>query len=422
MGEITMKYDFDSYLLYEVSRMTLYTVRLRVILNGPVVPATLREAAEKAFRRFPYYSRTVTVNEEGAYELEPCSLPIVVLPEGEPIRLGSPQTNGLLFAFSYRENEIFFNASHNFCGGFGAMFLVKSTLWQYYTDLGYEIDPEGFYVAGSPIQEGETALPDPDALPQGEPIGEYRWGDSYIPMKDFIGYIVEPAERQVYTPISIEMEHLMKYARTHDGSPNSILSALMFRACSRLFPDAEQISCGLVCNYQRDVGCPATYHDLVRLLHARYTPKLRDWPIDRLSTVTRGMMYLHMEPEASWKYFRNLVAYRSEIDKRSGLRQKKKYASDHSPLRDGPRDTFNISYVGAVDWGGLSEFIKGAYPITEGHLMLEVAVADGKFCISFETLANTEKYLGEFLRVLREENIPYTVGETEKSNLPRIEL
>ena len=417
-----MKYDFDSYLLYEVSRMTLYTVRFRIILSEPVVPEILKEAAEKAFRRFPYFARTVTVNEEGAYVFEPCSLPIVVFREEKPIRLGSPQTNGLLFAISYRENEIFFNMSHNFCGGFGAMFWVKSTLWQYYTDLGYEIDPEGLYVPGSPLQEGETALPDPDALPLDEPIGGYSAGDSYIPMKDFIGYVVVPAERQEYTPVSIEAEHLMKYARAHDGSPNSILSALMFRVCSRLFPDAQQISCGIVCNYQKDVGCPETYHDLVRLIHARYTPKLRDWPTDRLSTVTRGMMYLQMEPESSRKYFRDLLAYRSEIDNRSGNRQKKKYASDHSPLRDGPRDTFNISYVGNVNWGGLSEFIKGAYPITEGHLMLEIAVADGKFCISFETLADTDKYLGEFLRVLQEENIPYTVGKTEKSNLPRIEL
>ena len=28
-----MKYDFDSYLLYEVSQMTLYTVRFRIILS-----------------------------------------------------------------------------------------------------------------------------------------------------------------------------------------------------------------------------------------------------------------------------------------------------------------------------------------------------------------------------------------------------
>ena len=99
-----------------------------------------------------------------------------------------------------------------------------------------------------------------------------------------------------------------------------------------------------------------------------------------------------------------------------------RYASKNSPLRSGPKDTFNISYVGKVDWGALSEFITAAYAITEGHLMVEVLTAGNRFCLSFETLCDTERYLDEFLNVLREEGVPYTVGETEQSNLPRIEL
>ncbi len=78
--------------------------------------------------------------------------------------------------------------------------------------------------------------------------------------------------------------------------------------------------------------------------------------------------------------------------------------------------------MGNVGWGALSDFVTAAYPITEGHLMLEITATGGKFCISFETLAKTETYLGEFLKVLQEEGIPYTVGETERSNLPRIAL
>ena len=127
------KYDFDSYLLYEVSRMTLYTVRFKVFLSAPVYPEMFKKAAERAFRRFPYYARTVSVGKEGAFEFEACSLPIAVLDDDEPITLGSSQTNGLLFAISYKGNVVYFNFAHNFCGGFGAMFWIKSTLWQYYS-------------------------------------------------------------------------------------------------------------------------------------------------------------------------------------------------------------------------------------------------------------------------------------------------
>ena len=66
-----------------------------------------------------------------------------------------------------------------------------------------------------------------------------------------------------------------------------------------MFPKAKQISAGIVCNYRKDVGCPETYRDLVRVLHARYLPSMKDWPIEKLSTVTSGSMYLQMQPEHS---------------------------------------------------------------------------------------------------------------------------
>ena len=153
-----MKYDFDSYLLYEMTPQAVYTCRARVDLTIPVREEVLRSAAEKAFRRFPYYARTIRLNEENAFVLEPSDAPIVVKEEGAPITLGSEETNGLLFAITYTGNRIYFNFAHNFCGGCGAMFWIKSTLWQYLTDEGYDIDPEGILVPGSPLQERDLSL------------------------------------------------------------------------------------------------------------------------------------------------------------------------------------------------------------------------------------------------------------------------
>ena len=60
-----------------------------------------KTAAEKAFRRFPYYARKVVVNSRDAYELEPCEKPITVTPDDHIVRLGSAETNDLLFAITY---------------------------------------------------------------------------------------------------------------------------------------------------------------------------------------------------------------------------------------------------------------------------------------------------------------------------------
>ena len=88
----------------------------------------------------------------------------------------------------------------------------------------------------------------------------------------------------------------------------------------------------------------------------------------------------------------------------------------------GTQDTFQVSYVGDINWGGLSEYMREIYAITQGHLMLEVNATTDKFCISFQTLTKAETYLEAFLKVLEEEGIPYEVGEKEPSNLPQIQF
>ena len=171
-----MKYDFDSYLLYEVTPSSLYTVRAKIELNVLVNGEVLREAAQKAFRRFPYYSRSVRTDEHGAYILEPCSRPICVLEDNDPVVLGTAQTNGLLFVITYCDNTVYFNFCHNFCGGSGGIMWIKTTLWQYLTDEGYTVDPQGIIMPDAPIMPEETAVPDPGTFPEEEVIGQYKGG------------------------------------------------------------------------------------------------------------------------------------------------------------------------------------------------------------------------------------------------------
>ena len=180
-----MKYDFDSYLLYEVTKSSLYTCKVRIELKVLIHGDVLREAAQKAFRRFPYFARTVRTDEQGGYVLEPCPEPICVFEEGETVTLGTAQTNGLLFAITYSESTVYFNFCHNFCGGSGAMPWIKATLWQYLTDEGYSIDSEGILTPDTPIPPEETAVPDSGSFPEEEVIGQYKGGnaDDYTLLK-----------------------------------------------------------------------------------------------------------------------------------------------------------------------------------------------------------------------------------------------
>ena len=423
-----MKYEFDSYLLYEVTPAVAYTVRVKIQMKETVDGQILRQAAERAFRRFWYFAKTVRLGPDDAFIFENTGMPIVVKEETEvPVVLGSAETNGLYFCVTYTDRTIFFNFAHNFCGGCGAMPWIQATLWQYLTDrYRTAVSREGIVVPNDPVYAREMAYPDAEALPDDEPLGGgYKGGNSYIPMEEYMTYFSNPSAGTVYYPIEIGNRELMKYAKENDGSPNSILCAVFFKALSRVYrdnPQAAQISAKIVANYRNDVGCPYTYRDLVRLLHVKYTADMADWSIEKLSTMTRGSMYLQMQPEFGVQEYKKLVEFRNGIDEQKTFQEKAGYALTNSLMRADVTDTFTVSYVGNISWGGLAEYIESVNSITDGHLMLEVNSLPDKFCISFEQFTDDRKYLDAFLQVLDEEGISYTAGEAEPTGLPGIQL
>lgn len=418
------KYDFDSYMLYEIKKRNVYSCKIRVILKEKVNGAVLKEAAPKAFKRFSYYNRTVSVNAEGAYILEDCDKPIVVIEGDRIVRLGTEETNGLLFAICYENEDIFFVFSHNFCGGCGAMFWVKSTLWQYLTDLGYEVDKTGILTADTPITPEEMAEPDVTQLPEGEPLGKMDLSmDSFTPRSDYMEISKDPVGSMGYYPVIIPKMALMKYARDNDGSPNSIIAAALFKMYTKAFPNETKFTGQITNNYRADVGCPDTYKDIVRQMYVQYDAgKMKDWSIEKLSTVTRSRMYIQMQPEVSWAQFKRVEAFRGLIDEQPDLESKADYAVNNSLTTHGIPSSFVISYVGKIFWSGLGPYISGVYSITFGHVMLEVNATDEDFCISFQTIRRDDKYLKEFLEVLDEEGITYRVLDRKLRYLPTIEL
>ena len=422
-----MKYDFDSYLLYEVTPAVAYTVKVKIRMKETVDGEILRWAAERAFRRFWYFGKTVRMDADNAFILENTGLPIIVKEEGDrPVVLGSAETNGLYFCITYTDKTIYFNFAHNFCGGCGAMPWIQATLWQYLTDRYHTvISREGIVTPDDPVYPRELAYPDAEALPDDEPLGGYTGGNSYLPMEEYMTYFQNPTVGTVFYPIEIGNKELMKYAKENDGSPNSILCAVMFKALSRVYrdnPDAFQISAKIICNYRKDVGCPYTYRDLVRMLHVKYTPDMEDWSIEKLSTATRGSMYVQMQPEFSVQEYKKLMENRNGIDEQKTFPEKAEYALKNSLLRADVSDTFTVSYVGNLAWGGLAEYIESVNSITDGHLMLEINSLPEKFFISFEQFTDDKKYLNAFLQVLDEEGISYTVGNAEPTRLPGIQL
>lgn len=417
----------DIYLLYEYMEKLPFTVRFKVQLDAPVDAEKLNLAAQEAIKRFPYFSVKVGLDKGQNYTLTHNVRPIAVLPEkDERLVLGSEEVNRHLVALTYRDDCIWFNFSHSFCGAFGGMFWLKTTLYQYMVKRYGELAaPEDLKLPDSPVTDGELFFPDVNALPKDEPFYRYDGGDSNLAIWRTLKYLFNPFVSDCYYyQIEIPTKEFMDYAAKIDGSPNTILAAMMAKVGMRFFKEKKDthLSVRIAANYRDDIGASEAYHDFVRFIHIRYEWDMKDEPIEKLNMRARGAVVKQNQPELSVERFVRLEKVHNEIDAQPDLKSKKRYALSNSAFRSDPRDNSTISYVGKVDWGEMDQHIKGLYTISDGDLMLELNALSDKFCLTFQLLDKKREPLKRFCEILDHEGIPYTVSDRYTRRLPKIEL
>lgn len=417
----------DTYLLYEYMKKNAFTVRMKINLTEAVEPALLAAAANEAITRFPYFAVNVSLDEGENYVLNHNDRPLAVLPElNERLVLGSEKVGGHLLAITWRENSIWFNWAHCLCGAFGAMFWIKSTMYQYlckkYGELKAPVDLKAF---GSKVDEEEYAFADPDHLPYDAPLARYEEGDSKVGIEMDYRYFLNPFAKEVYYyQVEMDSKEFMKYAKRIDGSPNSILAAIMFKTSARYLAKwkGHHISAKIADDYRKDIGCPKSYRDFVRFLHVRYDWENLGESIEKLNMRARGAIISQMQPENSCEWYRAMCEARKGIDAQPDLKSKKQYAMKHSIYGSDYRDTYMVSYVGKTDWGGMAKYIDSVYTITDGNLMLEVNALPDKFCVTYQLLTKDRKPLDYFCEILESEKIPYKVSDRMVRYMPDLQL
>ena len=422
-----MTHNPDIYLLYEYMEKVSFTMRIKVRLDEAIDVPMLTETAREAFSRYPYYSVQIGIDEGGNYTLTPNDRPLPVLPEEDRRRvLGSDEVNKHLFYLSYRDDTIWFNCAHSVCGGFGVMFWIKTTLYLYlcrkYGDLEAPLDIK---LPGTPVTEAEMYYPDASSLPADEPIYRYEGGDSNLALGRTLKFMFNPfVSNNYYYEIEIPSKEFMDYAVKIDGSPNTILIAMMYKAMTRFLKEKKDtfVSGRLCADYRDDIGASGSYRDFVRFIHIRYEWDMKDEPISKLNQRARGAVIRQNQPELSIERFRKAVNAHKGIDEQPTLKEKKKYASVNSTYRKDPRDVYTVSYVGQIDLGGIEKHIRGMYNITDGDLMLEVNALTDRFNICFQVVDKNREPLQRFLEVLDGENIPYKVSDIKTRYLPKIEF
>ena len=417
----------DTHLLYEYMNKLPYTVRMKVRLDVPIEATLLSDAAQEAIARLPYFSVRVGVDESQSYTLDHNDMPIAVLPEkDERLVLGSDEVNGHLFAITYRNDCVWFNFSHAVCGAHGALFWVKATLYLYLCKVHGPLDaPADIHLPGTDVADEEVAYPDEATLPHDAPSSHYE-GDSNVAIMRSLKYLFNPfvKDDNYYYQLEIPADTFMDYVTKVGGTPNTVLTAAMFKVASRYFKEKKgtHLSGRIAADYRADLGAEASYRDFVRFVHVRYEWDMRDDPVEKLSAVARRAIAEQNQPELGRERFFKINEVHRGIDEQPTLKKKKRFALSHSAFRSDPRDPWSVSYVGKVDWGGMAPYIKDVYTISDGDLILEVNALVDHFDIAFQVFNKDERPLRLFCEVLSEEGIPYVVSERLTRYLPKIQL
>lgn len=417
-----MKYSPDAYLLHESNRFVTFNIRIKVVMKEPVAPYTLKAAAEKAFCRFPYYSKQIHIDEEGGIDLVPNPRTVCVSPVSpKKTYLFSEAVNYQPCSIEYEGNCVYFNMYHGMCGGCGTFLWVKTTIYEYIcARYGVRPEPGSTILTDTPVSEEEYAFPKLEGLPDGVPMGNLKKDAVWFPGLEYLfGFGGLVFRDSVHYEFQIPKKDLMKYAGEHDGSPMSAVAAMMAKALYRALPRNKlPLRIETNHNYRAEVGCPKTHHDLLSHVFFLLPDRVKDWPVGKICTVIRGSTYLQSQPEYAYETLRRFYAYTDLVDGVKGLKNKNKCASKYSHRVPDVHNSVLINYMGREDWGGMTEYVERAHVITDAHLLFEILDVGDNFCVSLMQLNRKRKYMDRFCQILEEEHIPYQIHGVFKNHLP----
>lgn len=424
-----MKFNPDSYLLYGTNKAPFpaYPIRLRMVMNDDVQAEALRQAAQSAIRRYPYFAVEVVIGQEGNYNLIPNSRPVAVVPSTKKsLALGSEEVNRHLLFIDYEGKDIFFNIHHSLTGAIGLLEWAKTTLHEYvFFAHGVRLASDGIRTADSPLLPGETEFPDVTNLPDIKSWWVNREVKTYYRRIDYTIAALNPFNRgERYYAIDIPKESLMSYAKQVGGSPTSVLVVLMLKALSKVLPkEAQKLTAGIVHNFNEEVRCKNAYHDMVRYLYVLFDREQANLPDGELNRLTREAIKEQMTNEYGIAELRHLADNYAQTDALPNLKERRKFNRFHNRYMDCPRSTFSISYFGReATIGALEEYVRSVYCFAEGSLILEVVPLSDRFCISFELVRPLKRFIRSFLATLTETGLHYTVDGPLMKRLPGVVL
>ena len=210
----------------------------------------------------------------------------------------------------------------------------------------------------------------------------------------------------------------MKYIHSNDASPAAIVSVFMFKALAPLLPEeADIFSAGIAYNFRKAVNFQNAFHSLSSALHVNYKRSFLNMSVDKLGTITRGMIMLQSQPENAVIHMKERLKFYDDMDSLKTIEEKRNLGLDKGVFTKGCKDTYNVSYVGKTDFGSMSKYVRSLNSLAFGNLLIEINAIGNMFYITFNQMIKTDKYINAFLHILDEEGLSYSVSNYRIKNV-----
>ena len=408
--------------LFETTKESPIVIRIRIRMRDLIDPDKLRYAVDMTMKRYPYFCVELQ-KKEGDYVFVENHRPVVITDSLHGAELNSEASNYHMIAFSRQENWIVLDVFHGMTDGTGAYEVVRTLLY-YYCSERYDVKlkEEGIRLVGDEITADEWI--DPVAGRTDLPVPT-----RHELMPDALNLItsagLENDHRHTVYSIAISESEFMRFNLDNDGSPGTMVSLLLSRAISKLFPEAENIIRIALCvNQRKALRAPLAHQSLVGGVMLEYKDKLRDWPLEKQGTAYRGMVFAQAQEE-------NVLMGVASIKGVNGLILSKESDAERKEAASAIRAlsrrllTATVSYVGKANYREAEQYIRDfrLWTSSAGEgLLIEISAVNGRFTLDFLQSFSNPVFVNAFLKELDENGIVYDLQDVNELELPNVKL
>lgn len=397
-----------SAIYYASNKRDPQTIRIMVVMKDIVDGDILIHNVQKSMERYPYYHIAVAQND-GEYINIHNSRPIVVKHTDKPANLGSAEVNYHMIAWSYSEKNIYLDASHGLLDGISMLEVLKTVLF-FYCSEKYDVDlsPDGIIITENKIEHEEWKEPFTDdlILPNDD------IGDSYE------AYQLPEVWKERATRISflLPQEEFMNYVKEYHGTPGIVITTFFSEVISRLC-DAQNlpIVTTMYVNSRPMLGKNKAGGCLVTSVDLPLTKDMKKLQLGKRAYEYRKMQKEKASKEQILKKVSKQVREYINNDRIKSLQEKlDKLGKADSVFQVG---TFSVSSTGRDPFGSVSKFIREIHNIViPTTYLIEMNCVNHMFTIDFLQSFSEARYVDEFEKILKEEEIPYIRQKAEIYN------